>query len=98
MRRGIPGGTVTFLFTQIADSVRRWNEDPSAMAEALSVHDAIVRNTMERHGGYVFDTCGDGMRAAFSTPAVAAAAAIDTQEHLRDDGTVDRGTHGPAHR
>ena len=97
MRRGIPGGTVTFLFTQIADSVRRWNEDPSAMAEALSVHDAIVRNTMERHGGYVFDTRGDGMRAAFSTPAVAAAAAIDTQEHLRDDGTVDRAVRMALH-
>ncbi len=43
------------------------------MAEALRVHEAIVRGGIERHDGYVFDTTGDGMRAAFSTPADAAA-------------------------
>jgi hypothetical protein len=59
------------------------------MAEALRVHDAIVRSTIERHGGYVFDSGGDGMRAAFSTPADAAAAAIESQEHLREDGAID---------
>ncbi len=80
---------MTFLFTHIADSTRRWEEDPTAMAEALRVHDAIVRSTIERHGGYVFDTDGDGMRAVFSTPADAAAAAIESQEHLRDDGAID---------
>ena len=36
VRRGIPAGTVTFLFTHIADSTRRWEEDPTAMAEALA--------------------------------------------------------------
>ncbi len=80
---------MTFLFTHIADSTRRWEEDPTAMAEALRVHDAIMRSAIERHGGYVFDTGGDGMRAAFSTPADAAAAAIESQEHLREDGGMD---------
>ena len=80
---------MTFLFTDIEDSTRRWEEDPTDMAEALRVHDAIVRSTIERHGGYVFDTGGDGIRAAFSTPADAAAAAIESQEHLRDDGAID---------
>ena len=89
VRRGFPAGTVTFLFTQIADSTRRWEEDPTAMAEALRVHDAIVRSTIERHGGYVFDTGGDGMRASFSTPADAVAAAIESQEQLRDDDAID---------
>jgi predicted ATPase/class 3 adenylate cyclase/DNA-binding CsgD family transcriptional regulator len=89
VRRGFPAGTVTFLFTDIADSARRWEEDPSAMAEALRAHDTIVRNTVERHGGYVFGAGGDGIRAAFSTPADAAAAAIESQEQLRDDGALD---------
>ena len=80
---------MTFLFTHIADSTRRWEEDSTATAEALRVHDAIVRSTIERHGGHVFDTGGDGMRAAFSTAADAAAAAIESQEHLRDDGAMD---------
>ena len=80
---------MTFLFTHIADATRRWEEDPTATAEALRVHDAIMRSTIERHGGYVFDTGGDGMRAAFSTPADAAAAATESQEHLREDGAMD---------
>jgi predicted ATPase/class 3 adenylate cyclase/DNA-binding CsgD family transcriptional regulator len=89
MARAHPGGTVTFLFTDIEDSTRRWEEDPSDMADALRVHDAILRNAIERHAGYVFGTGGDGFCAAFSTAADAAAAAIESQEDLRDDSTVD---------
>ena len=89
MPRGLPGGTVTFLFTDIEDSTRRWDEAPTDMADALRVHDAIVRGTIERHGGYVFGTGGDGFCAAFSTAADASAAAIEAQEQLRDDTVVD---------
>ena len=89
MPRGLPGGTVTFLFTDIEDSTRLWEEAPTDMADALRVHDAIVRGAIERHGGYVFGTGGDGFCAAFSTAADAAAAAIESQEQLRDDTAVD---------
>jgi predicted ATPase/class 3 adenylate cyclase/DNA-binding CsgD family transcriptional regulator len=81
-------GTVTFLFTDIEDSTRLWDEAPGDMADALSVHDAIVRGTIERRGGYVFGIGGDGFCAAFSTAADAAAAAIESQERLRDDPVV----------
>jgi hypothetical protein len=84
-----PEGTVTFLFTHLADSTRRWEDDPTATAKALRVHDAIVQSTMARHAGSVFDSGGDGVRTALSTPADAAAAAIESQEHLRDDGFMD---------
>ncbi len=89
MPRGRPGGTVTFLFTDIEDSTRRWEEDPSDMADALRVHDAILRGAIERHDGYVFGTGGDGFCAAFSTAADATAAALESQEELRDDSAVD---------
>ncbi|MGZ4677501.1 MAG: LuxR C-terminal-related transcriptional regulator [Acidimicrobiia bacterium] len=89
MPRARPGGTVTFLFTDIEDSTRRWDEDPSDMADALRVHDAIVRGAIERHDGFVFGTGGDGFGAAFSTAADAVAAARESQEELRDDSTVD---------
>src|SRR5437870_8854547 len=89
MPRGLPVGTVTFLFTDIEDSTRLWEEVPTDMADALRVHDAIVRGTIERHGGYVFGTGGDGFRAAFSTAADAAAAAIQSQEQLRDEAVVN---------
>ena len=88
MPRDLPSGTVTFLFTDIEDSTRLWEEAPTDMADALRVHDAIVRGAIERHGGYVFGTGGDGFCAAFSTAADAAAAAIESQEQLRDDATV----------
>ena len=89
MPRGLPVGTVTFLFTDIEDSTRLWDEAPTDMADALRVHDAIVRGTIERHGGYVFGIGGDGFCAAFSTADDAAAAAIESQEQLRDDTAVN---------
>src|SRR6185436_8208097 len=89
MPHGRPGGTVTFLFTDIEDSTRRWDEDPSDMADALRVHDAIVRGAIERHDGYVFATGGDGFGVAFSTAADAIAAALESQAELRDDSAVD---------
>ena len=73
MPRGLPRGTVTFLFTDVEDSTRLWEEAPTEMADGLRVHDAIVRGTIERHDGYVFGAGGDGFCAAFSTAADAAA-------------------------
>jgi predicted ATPase/class 3 adenylate cyclase len=89
MPRARPSGTVTFLGTDIEDSTRRWDEDPTAMANALRAHDAIVRGAIERHGGYVFGAGGDGFRAAFPAAADAVAAAVEAQTGLRDDTTVD---------
>jgi class 3 adenylate cyclase len=85
----LPGGTVTFLFTDVEDSSRLWEESPADMADALRIQDAIVRGSTERHGGHVFPSGGDGFCAAFSTAADAAAAAIESQEQLRDDTGVD---------
>ena len=89
MPRGLPRGTVTFLFTDVEDSTRLWEEAPTDMADGLRVHDAIVRGTIERHDGYVFGIGGDGFCAAFSTAADAAAAAIESQEQLRDDAAIN---------
>ena len=67
------------------------------MSDAVRVHDAIVRGTIERHGGYVFGVGGDGFAAAFSSPADAAAAAVESQEQLRDDDLVDFGVRMGLH-
>jgi class 3 adenylate cyclase len=40
---GIPSGSVTLLFTDIEGSVRRWEADPEAMAEASDRYHRIVR-------------------------------------------------------
>ena len=49
-----PSGTVTFLFTDIEGSTPRWEHDPAGMSEALAEHDALLRSTIEAHGGMVF--------------------------------------------
>jgi predicted ATPase/class 3 adenylate cyclase/DNA-binding CsgD family transcriptional regulator len=80
-----PSGTVTFLFTDIADSTRLWESAPADMTAAVQVHDVIVRSAIERHGGYVFATGGDGFCAAFSSALDAVTTAIESQLELRGD-------------
>jgi class 3 adenylate cyclase len=84
MSEGLPRGTVTFLFTDIEDSTRWWEEAPTDMAGALQVHDDIVRDAIETNGGYVFAAGGDGFSAAFSTAADAATAAVVSQQVIAE--------------
>src|SRR5437763_9257469 len=88
MSRMAPEGTVTLLFTDIEESARLWEETPAETADAVRAHDAVVREAIERHGGYVLATGDDGFRAAFSTAANAAAAAIDAQRQLTEDAGI----------
>lgn len=78
-----PSGVVTFLFTDIEGSTRRWESDADAMRAALAAHDKVLRTTIDAHGGYVFSHSGDGMAAAFSSPMSAVGAAIDAQRELQ---------------
>ncbi len=70
---------VTFLFTDIEGSTRLWEEQPDAMRQALARHDDLLRAAIERHGGQVLKTTGDGFCAAFPTAPAALAAALDAQ-------------------
>ncbi len=79
---GRPTGTVTFLFSDIEGSTVRWETAPDAMALALARHDALMREVIEAHGGYVFKTMGDAFCAAFASTSEATAAALDAQRAL----------------
>jgi Domain of unknown function (DUF4062) len=48
----LPAGTVTFLFTDIEGSTRRWETVPDAMAQALALHDETLRAAFAHHGGW----------------------------------------------
>ncbi len=78
----LPRGSVTFLFTDIEGSTRRWEADPEVMNAALVSHDDVLRGAVESHGGVVFKHMGDGMIAVFAGPQAAVAAAIDAQRRL----------------
>jgi class 3 adenylate cyclase len=42
-----PSGVVTFLFTDVEGSTRRWESDAEAMRAALVVHDKVLRTAIE---------------------------------------------------
>jgi predicted ATPase/class 3 adenylate cyclase len=91
-----PTGTLTFLFTDIEGSTRRWEERPEAMRQALARHDTLLREVVERHGGYVFKMVGDALHAVFATAPAALCAAVDGQHGLAAegwDGAVRMGLH-----
>src|SRR3989442_10781471 len=82
MTASAPSGTVTFLFTDIEGSTRRWEEEPDAMQVALAAHDDVLRAAIEARGGWLFKNTGDGVCAAFASARAAVDAAIDAQREL----------------
>jgi predicted ATPase/class 3 adenylate cyclase/Tfp pilus assembly protein PilF len=80
--RGLPTGTVTFLFTDIEDSTKLWERSPKPMQRALTRHEEILRSATEEHDGYVFKTVGDAFCCAFSTTGDALEAALKAQRAL----------------
>jgi predicted ATPase/class 3 adenylate cyclase len=75
----LPGGIVTFLFTDIEGSTRRWDADRESMARAVEQHDEILKGVIGTHGGRIFATGGDGFAVAFARPEDGLGAAIDVQ-------------------
>jgi predicted ATPase len=73
---------VTFLFTDVEGSTRRWEADGEGMRKALAAHDDVLRNAIEAHGGWLFKHTGDGVCAAFSSPRSAVDAAVAAQREL----------------
>ena len=77
-----PSGVVTFLFTDIEGSTRRWEANADAMRVALAAHDEVLRTAIEGHGGSLFKHTGDGVCAAFASPKSAVDAAVAAQREL----------------
>jgi class 3 adenylate cyclase len=77
-----PSGVVTFLFTDVEGSTRRWEADADAMRTALAAHDEVLRSAIEARGGFVFKHTGDGVCAAFASPKAAVDAAVAAQRAL----------------
>src|ERR1700736_2894554 len=77
-----PTGVVTFLFTDVEGSTRRWEADADEMRAALAAHDQVLRKAIEAHGGWLFKHTGDGVCAAFASPRSAVDAAVAAQRAL----------------
>jgi class 3 adenylate cyclase len=53
-----PSGVVTFLFTDVEGSTRRWEADANGMRVALAAHDEVPCQVIEAHGGWLFKHIG----------------------------------------
>jgi predicted ATPase/class 3 adenylate cyclase len=82
MTAAAPSGVVTFLFTDVEGSTRRWEADADAMRAALAAHDEVLRSSIEMHDGFLFSHTGDGVVAAFASPRSAVDAAVAAQRAL----------------
>ncbi len=74
---------LTFLFTDIEGSTRRWEADAGVMRVALETHNKVLRDAVEGNDGKVFSYTGDGMCAVLSWPRSAVDAAIAAQLALQ---------------
>ena len=52
MTAAAPCGVVTFLFSDVEGSTRRWESDADAMRAALMAHDEALRSSIEAHDGF----------------------------------------------
>jgi predicted ATPase/class 3 adenylate cyclase/DNA-binding CsgD family transcriptional regulator len=70
---------VTLLFTDVEGSVRLWEADREAMAEASARYDHIVREQIEVAAGRVFASAAEAFRAVFADPSDALRCAVALQ-------------------
>ncbi|WP_142279265.1 hypothetical protein [Mycobacterium arosiense] len=57
-----PSGAVTFLFTGIEGSTRRWESDADGMRVSLADHDEVLRSAIQARGGFLFKHTGRNHR------------------------------------
>jgi len=81
----LPGGTVTFVFTDIEGSTRLLQElGDEVYGRVSGDHRRIVRETFGARGGTEIDAQGDAFFFSFPRARDGVAAAVDAQRALRD--------------
>ena len=81
----LPGGTVTFVFTDIEGSTRLLQElGDEEYGRVSGDHRRLVREAFGARGGTEIDTQGDAFFFSFPRARDAVAAAVDAQRALRD--------------
>jgi class 3 adenylate cyclase len=79
----LPGGTVTFVFTDIEGSTQLLQElGDEGYGQVSGDHRRLVRETFGARGGTEIDTQGDAFFFSFPRARDAVAAAVDTQRAL----------------
>ena len=76
---------MTFLFTDIEGSSDLAQRHADEFPALLERHNAILRQAVEGHDGYVFQIVGDAFCVAFHTAGDALAAALEAQRRLLEE-------------
>ena len=79
---GLPGGLVTFLFSDIEGSTRLVKALRDRYPEVLAEYRRLVRAAIAAHGGHEVDVQGDGFFVAFGGATQAVLCALDVQRAL----------------
>jgi len=82
LKMRLPTGIVTLLFTDIYGSSRLWEQHGDAFIPVWQTHDAIMRNSIDRFGGYEVKSEGDAFMVAFSDSKAALYCSIFAQAAL----------------
>src|SRR3954467_3515349 len=94
----LPGGTVTFLFSDIEGSTQLLTRLRGRYAEVLAEHRRLLRAAFEAHDGHEVQTEGDAFFVAFRRASDAIAAAVSAHRPLaspgRPQGLAGRGPLG----
>jgi len=81
----------TVLFTDIVDSTRRAAEAGDRhWKQLLDAHDDLIRQEVERFGGRIVKTTGDGALATFDSPGRAIRCALELHDKLAAIGVPIR--------
>jgi class 3 adenylate cyclase len=84
MRRDLPTGVVTLLFTDVEGSTKLLRELGDGYADALHEHRRLLRGAFAAHGGVEVDAQGDAFLVAFARVSEAVAAAREAQRALAE--------------
>src|SRR6476646_4048301 len=88
----LPGGTVTFVFTDIEGSTRLLQQLGDRYSEVVAAHRRILRDSFGGSGGTEIDTQGDAFFFSFTRARDAVAGAVAAQralaEHEWPDGVA----------
>jgi predicted ATPase/class 3 adenylate cyclase len=83
LKRDLPVGTVTFLFTDIEGSTPLVAKiGPKAFRDVLERHNQLIRDAVAAHHGVDAGTAGDSFLLVFQNAESAVSAAIDAQRAL----------------
>jgi YVTN family beta-propeller protein len=80
----LPGGAVTFLFTDIEGSTRLVKELREQWGAVLADHGRLLRDAFAQHHGHEVDTQGDSFFVAFPSARDAILAAVGAQRVLAE--------------